>query len=366
MSDDPVIINIAELAMELPFRNTAHGQALTAEIVRRFRQMPQLPIPKASATIPNLRVDLAPLSNHATDEEIAEAVVAGIHQALSREIASVSEGAETPEIPGRPAQGPTSAAAPATPAATAPPATSGPGRPDSGARLLAMVGRPDPDDVRLSATRARELGIAAGRAAFEAARRAGHGAAPDPSVADPLGLEVPTPKVSTETETTTHVPKPGASGYVSVVGTFKDLQDLHNPQTSSGHGKTVPGIGRAVERTHVSGGRVAIGLQLQLQTLQTTYFKGDSRDTPHEKDGTLGHHEDRHKAFARHFFTNSNVRAIVEKEKLALVVEGDEEDQQALAIYLYLVALEDYESERAVDPADVRVLLPPKFSGVRR
>jgi hypothetical protein len=162
-------------------------------------------------------------------------------------------------------------------------------------------------------------------------------------------------------------PKPGPTGYVSVVGTFKNLEDARDDaHTSADHAKTTSHVTYSFEQAPVKGGQVSIGLQLELQTLQTKYFKGQTRGTHHDKDGTLGAHEDRHKDFARRFFTTAKVQAIVKKEKFALVVGEDESDKQARAIFDYLIALEQYEGEKALDPPEMQLFSRPQFSGVTR
>ena len=115
MSDERVDINIEQLILELPFRNGEQGQALTAEIVRRLRQMPPLPSSASSLRLQDLRVDLPPASAPASNGALAEAVVAGIHRALSRAIEAASPGPAAPKSP---------APSPAAPAPVTQPAKS--------------------------------------------------------------------------------------------------------------------------------------------------------------------------------------------------------------------------------------------------
>lgn len=174
------------------------------------------------------------------------------------------------------------------------------------------------------------------------------------------------PEVSKTSDTELHAPKPGPAGYVSVVGTFQDLKDLHDSLTSAYHAKTVINVALEYGLRDLGRGKVAVGVQLVRETLQTTYFKGTDRNTPHEKDRTLGHHEDRHKALARAFFTTANVNAIVKREKIALVVDEDQGIPQADAIHDYLFNLERHQGEVALDPPDSVVTSQPKFSGVTK
>jgi hypothetical protein len=116
MSDERVDINIEQLILELPFRDGEQGRALTAEIVRRLRQMPPLLSPGSSLRLPDLRVDLPPASAPATDSQVAQAVAAGIHRALSQAMEAASPGPAAQKPPGAPARAP----APVTPPAKSP------------------------------------------------------------------------------------------------------------------------------------------------------------------------------------------------------------------------------------------------------
>jgi hypothetical protein len=92
MSRAGLTINVEQLVMELPIRDRAHGRALAAQVAARLRDMPPPRAPGGSMYVGNLRVDLPYLRPGASDAEVVDATVRGIHGALLRALGS---GAET-------------------------------------------------------------------------------------------------------------------------------------------------------------------------------------------------------------------------------------------------------------------------------
>jgi hypothetical protein len=111
MSRAGLTINVEQLVMELPIRDRAHGRALAAQVAARLRDMPAPPSPGGSMYVGNLRVDLPPLRPGASDAEVVDATVRGIHGALLRALgagtqASPATRAKAAAMPGAGPPGP--------------------------------------------------------------------------------------------------------------------------------------------------------------------------------------------------------------------------------------------------------------------
>src|SRR3954452_24658316 len=106
MSRAVLTINVEQLVMELPIRDGAHGRALALQVAARLRDMAALPAPGGSMYVGHLRVDLPPLRPGASDGEVVDATVKGIHGALLRALAEGPRASPAKQVTARVGAGP--------------------------------------------------------------------------------------------------------------------------------------------------------------------------------------------------------------------------------------------------------------------
>ena len=99
MSGASYTIEIGELSLDLPARNSAHAHTLALAIAERLGEMSGLPPQTASVTIESLRIDLPPWPANGTDTEIVATVAAGIERALGDALRSRSRPKTVSEDP---------------------------------------------------------------------------------------------------------------------------------------------------------------------------------------------------------------------------------------------------------------------------
>lgn len=87
MPEAVVNFNIATLSLELPYRDEAHGRALTAAVIRVLETLPPLPAPDGSRSISSLRVDVPRFPPGTDDGYIARTVATAIHRSIAQSMA---------------------------------------------------------------------------------------------------------------------------------------------------------------------------------------------------------------------------------------------------------------------------------------
>lgn len=116
--------------------------------------------------------------------------------------------------------------------------------------------------------------------------------------------------------------------------------------------------------TFTGQGPLTVTITISKSPLRTTYYNGTNRASANTLDGTLGAHEDRHKAFSRGWWTQTHLVDVAKAERMSF--DGLPNNKtQADAIVLYMTGLFDAEQEKTVDTYKKPTLLAPVFSGVR-
>jgi hypothetical protein len=124
-----------------------------------------------------------------------------------------------------------------------------------------------------------------------------------------------------------------------------------------------------------SGGRVRarVTLVFTRTALVTTYFGRATPSAPHDRDGTLGAHERRHRDLARDWWTTETLNDLMARERIALNVDlpgglgkpavDHRCGQQVDAIARFVLASHQHLQESSLDQLGGSV---PRFEGVRR
>jgi hypothetical protein len=174
-------------------------------------------------------------------------------------------------------------------------------------------------------------------------------------------------------------PVPGG-GSLSTLGEFNDVRDRRargkgphgaDAYTGSNDIKWDASVITAHENPDGSY-HVDLDLAATLGKLQTTYYGEAHRGSPNELDGTLGAHEDGHKASMRDFWKTSNLEALLKDEGVSLsfdVPAGSQKGavakgvEQAKAIVRFLSAHSDYHEDQNMDRG-ANGIPRPVFRGV--
>jgi hypothetical protein len=170
-----------------------------------------------------------------------------------------------------------------------------------------------------------------------------------------------------------------APGSVQVVGSFTVVTEARdsgaNPngwdaQTSYALDWSAPPprVSRAARRTIVVFDVVATRV-----SISTTYFGSARPSDPHEVDGTLGRHEERHRQLAQSWWTTARLGQIAREARIALALDlpggiSPAEIQRRMA--RQVGAIRDYVTARHQNEQEITLdRLPdrrPRFGGVTR
>lgn len=123
------------------------------------------------------------------------------------------------------------------------------------------------------------------------------------------------------------------------------------------------------------GGRVRATLSVMFtrEAIITKYFGTARPSSPHDRDGTLGAHERRHRELAREWWTSETLNEIVRTERIALELTlpaglsqpevNDRCGQQMDAIAVFITAKHQRLQEATLDHLGGEA---PSFAGIRR